>query len=344
VLFRSSKVKHDNIVRYIDSFEEGNSFFLVEEYVEGENLGDKYYNNPSSEDEAMSHILQLLNAVQYLHNNQIKHRDINPNNLILLPERKLVLIDFGTAKYFRRGRRETQGVPKSTIVGTPYYAPPEQWEGDTSEVSDIFSIGRTMYFILTGERPPDSPYKRLDFQGKKISKKLADFVIKASEPEVKDRFSTVVEMIRYLNAIKIGKSEDLTKDVIKVKLIVGANSYPLEVYATIGSHRYRMANILIPDPDPKGPYIEKIHAVIRKENEKYWIYDNSSRFGTFVEEAGRKILITPRKDVIQYLKDRGYIPPQSILEKKLLKDGDFISLAWDPILGDYIKMQFRELS
>ena len=148
-------------------------------------------------------------------------------------------------------------------------------------------------------------------------------------------------MIRYLNAIKIGKIEDITEESIKVKLVVGANSYPLGDYATIGSDHYRMASILIPDPDPKGPYIERIHAVIRKENEKYWIYDNSSRFGTFVEEAGKKILITPRNDVIQYLKDRGYVPPQSISEKKLLKDGDFISLAWDPILGDYIKIQFR---
>ena len=119
--------------------------------------------------------------------------------------KKIVLIDFGTAKYFRIARKETKGVPRSTIVGTPYYAPPEQWDGESSEVSDIFSIGRTMYFMLTGEHPPDSPYKRLDFQGKIIDKKLADIVIKAAEPEIKDRYSTVVEVIRYLEALKKGK-------------------------------------------------------------------------------------------------------------------------------------------
>ncbi|MCJ7542257.1 MAG: FHA domain-containing protein [Desulfobacterales bacterium] len=94
---------------------------------------------------------------------------------------------------------------------------------------------------------------------------------------------------------------------------------------------------MIPDPDPKGPYIEKIHAVIKKENEKYWLYDNHSRFGTFVEEPGSKMLsiILRTVDIYLYRKHS---------EKRLLKDGDFISLAWDPILGDYIKMQFWELS
>ncbi len=136
----------------------------------------------------------------------------------------------------------------------------------------------------------------------KIDKKLVDFVLKAAEPEIKDRYSTVVEMIRHLDAIKNDKIKETTKDV-KVKLIVGANSYPLGAFATIGSDRYGKASILIPDPDPKGPYIEKIHAVIRKENEKYWIYDNSSKFGTFIEEPGKNILITPRKKLSNILKN-----------------------------------------
>ncbi|TFH39275.1 MAG: FHA domain-containing protein, partial [ANME-2 cluster archaeon] len=220
--------------------------------------------------------------------------------------------------------------------------PPEQWDGESSEVSDIFSIGRTMYFMLTGEHPPDSPYKRLDFQGKIIDKKLADIVIIAAEPEIKDRYSTVVEVIRSLEALKKGKPGEFTKET--ARLIVGAKTYPLGSFMTIGSDCFGIGNILIPDPDPKGPYIEKIHAVIKKETEKYWLYDNHSRFGTFVEEPGRKILLTSRKDVVQYLKDRGYISPHPTLEKRLLKDGDFISLAWDPILGDYIKLQFRELN
>ena len=206
-----SKVKHDNIVGYIDSFEQGNSFFLVEEYVEGEKLGDKYFKKPGSEDEVISYTLQLLDAVEYLHNIHIKHRDINPNNLILTPEKKLVLIDFGTAKYIHSGQKETNYVPKSTKVGTPYYAPPEQWEGDTSEVSDIFSIGRNMYFMLTGEHPTESPYKRLDFLGTKISKELAKVVLKATAPEIKDRYSKVVEMIASLKRIKLNsiKSDEL---------------------------------------------------------------------------------------------------------------------------------------
>jgi serine/threonine protein kinase len=337
-----SRVKHNNIVGYIDSFEINNSFFLIEEYVEGESLKDKYYKKPANEDEAIFYILLLLDAVQYLHNNQIKHRDIKPDNLIISSKiKKLTLIDFGTSKYFRRGRRETKSVPKSTIVGSPYYAPAEQWEGETSEISDIFSIGRTMYFMLTGEHPPDSPYKRLDFKGKKISKVLEEIVIKAAEPEIRDRYSSVSEIIKYLNVIK-NHQEPKVITRPGVRLIVGANSNPLDVFTTIGSDDHKVADILIPDPDPKGPYIEKIHAVIKKENEKYWIYDNSSKFGTFVEESGKKTLISPRKDVIEFLRGRGYISPQSISEKRLLKDGDFILLAWDPILGDYIRMQFKE--
>jgi serine/threonine protein kinase len=211
-----SKVKHDNIVGYIDSFEERNSFFLVEKYVEGEKLGDKYYKNPGSEKEVINYTLQLLDAINYLHNINIKHRDINPNNLILTPEKKLVLIDFGTAKIFNSGQEETKDVPKSTKVGTPYYTPPEQWEGDTSEVSDIFSVGRTMYFMLTGEHPTENPYRRLDFPGTKVHNELEEVVIKAAAPEAKDRYREAIEMIESLkriefNTIKSGKLEDIPK-------------------------------------------------------------------------------------------------------------------------------------
>ena len=203
------KISHDNIVGYIDSFQEGNSFFLVEKYLEGEKIGDKYLNNPGSEEEVISYTLQLLDAVKYLHNKQIKHRDINPNNLILTSEKKLVLIDFGTAKFFSTQRKEVKSLPKSTKVGTPYYAPPEQWEGDTSEVSDIFSIGRTMYFMITGENPTENPYRRLDFLGKEVSIELADFITKAAEPEIKDRFVSAVQMINSLNMIKDGVNKTI---------------------------------------------------------------------------------------------------------------------------------------
>lgn len=332
------KIKYNSIVEYIDSFEERNSFFLVEKYISGETLAAKYYENPCNENDITEYILQLLDAVKYLHNKNITHRDINPNNLILSPDKKLVLIDFGTAKYFHRGRKEIKGIPES-IVGTPYYTSPEQWEGHTNEISDIFSIGRTLYFILVGKLPPESPYKKLDLSGIRISKELANIVIKAAEPEMIERYESVEQMIFALNTLE---KPLLTIPQIGSRLIVGAKIYRLGDYTTIGSDRYRIANILIPDPDPKGPYIERIHAVIKKEKGQYWIYDNLSKFGTFIEEDRKKILITPRKDVIQYLKHRGYKSPKSIMEKSLLKDGSFISLAWDPILGEYISMQFKE--
>ncbi len=201
-----SKLNHDNIVGYIDSFEENNSFYLIEKYVEGEKLGDKYLNNPGNEDEVIYYTFQLLSAVEYLHKKQIKHRDINPNNLILTPDKKIVLIDFGTAKYFNTEKKEIKSMPKSTKIGTPYYAPPEQWEGDTSAASDIFSIGRTIYFMLTGENPTENPYKKLDFQGKNVRNELADFVIKAAEPEINDRYKSAIEMIYYLKTIKVNET------------------------------------------------------------------------------------------------------------------------------------------
>jgi len=343
-------INHDTIVKYIDSFEENNTFFLVEEYIQGVNGLDKFSDTPSEEDEVKNYILQLLRAVKYLHNENIIHRDISPKNLIFQDE-KVFLIDFGTAKYGREYREEIKS-DKSTQVGTPGYTPFEQWNGLSYTQSDIFSIGRTMFSMLTGITSSKQEVgfdaagvKRLIFPSDiKVREKLADIVAKAAEPEIRDRYETAELMIKTLETIDKPEITDktITPPSEGPRLIVGAKTYHLKDkdYLTIGSDRYGYADILIPDPDPMGPYIEKVHGVIIREGGNYWIYDNSSRFGTFVEEGGKKVLITTRIELIEDLITRG-LPPQKGVEKWLLKDGTFISLAWDPVLGEYISVQFR---
>ena len=93
--------------------------------------------------------------VKYLHFNRIIHRDIKPHNIIITPQGRATLVDFGISKVMSSGQPTLTGAK----AGSPGYAPPEQYVGGTTESSDIYSLGATMYYVLTGHVPPESPMR-----------------------------------------------------------------------------------------------------------------------------------------------------------------------------------------
>ena len=140
---------HPNIVNVYDVGEEGGIYYIVMELVEGITL-KKYIEKKArlSVKEAISIAIQLSMGIQAAHNNHIIHRDINPQNIIISKEGKVKVTDFGIAK------AATSNTITSNVMGSVHYTSPEQARGGYSdEKSDIYSLGITMFEMLTGRVP-----------------------------------------------------------------------------------------------------------------------------------------------------------------------------------------------
>mgnify|MGYP000986885888 CR=1 FL=1 len=157
-------LKHPSLPRVIDYFTEGESQYLVMDYVPGEDLRTLIENKTSfTLPQVLKWAEQLGNALNYLHNQKppIFHRDVKPANIKLTPAGDVVLVDFGIAK--------TGDPSQETLSGawgyTPGFAPPEQVSGlRTGPYSDQFSLAATLYFLLAGTPPPDSAQRMMGSQ------------------------------------------------------------------------------------------------------------------------------------------------------------------------------------
>lgn len=151
-----ARLNHNNLVRVLDSFEEGGNAYLVMEMVEGESLADRIGNEGAlAAPLVMRWAQQLLDALAYCHGQNVLHRDIKPTNIIIRPDGQAVLVDFGLVKLWDPRDPRTMTVVRG--MGTPEYAPPEQYEaesGSTDVRSDIYGLGATLYHALVGKAPP----------------------------------------------------------------------------------------------------------------------------------------------------------------------------------------------
>lgn len=145
------RLEHENIVGLIDWFREGEEFFLVMEYVPGESLSARLKRTGAlGFVEARDLMRGVLRAVAHLHEHDVIHRDIKPGNILLRPDGSAVLTDFGIAKFgWQQGETKTQAG-----LGTPEYMSPEQVRGSAIDYrTDIWSLGITLYEVLTGRKP-----------------------------------------------------------------------------------------------------------------------------------------------------------------------------------------------
>lgn len=186
-------LRHPQIPRVYDSFNQANRAYLVLEYIEGSDLDQQVARHQGMlpPETVLDWTYQLVDIVCYLHSQKppVIFRDLKPSNVILTPDGRIVLIDFGIAKTFAP---DTPG----TNIGTSGYAAPEQYRGNATVLSDIYSIGAMMHFLLTKEDPRH--WQPFSFQQRPIrkynpsvSEKLDALVTRCLQYEAKDRYPSI---------------------------------------------------------------------------------------------------------------------------------------------------------
>jgi serine/threonine protein kinase len=172
VLVRLNHPGHPRIPEVYGYFVEGLDQFLVMKYIEGESLERRLerLGRPLSEPALIGCAQEVANALVYLHSRQpqpVVHRDIKPANIIVDPEERIWLVDFGLARAaVSSGARVMMAGGKTVAAGTPGYTPLEQWQMRPTPRSDIFALGATMHHLLTGDDPRDrfTSFPELDME------------------------------------------------------------------------------------------------------------------------------------------------------------------------------------
>jgi serine/threonine protein kinase len=198
---------HSQVPMLLDYFEKNGEFYLVQEYVRGYTLAhDVKRNGTKNEAEVKRFLQEILPILQYIHQNRVIHRDIKPQNLLRCEDDgRLVMIDFGAVKEKLVDITESSGYKTATtnFVGTMGFAPPEQFALRPVFASDIYAVGMTCLYLLTGKGPLDFEQ---DSSGEicwqkevNISNSFAQVLGKMVKFALSDRFKTADDVIKALS-------------------------------------------------------------------------------------------------------------------------------------------------
>jgi serine/threonine protein kinase len=221
----AARLSHSNIVQAIDVGSTSDGFhYFVMEYIEGKTLYDLMLPRPHgdgrnfSESEALDITIQMAEALSHAHERGLVHRDVKPKNIILTPQSVAKLTDLGLARDVDDKVAAESEAGKA--YGTPYYISPEQIRGDVDidYRADIYSLGATMYHLLTG-RPPfeaDTPsavmHKHLseplrppDHINTALSAGISEIIEVAMAKNRDERYANTKDMLEDLRAIRSGQ-------------------------------------------------------------------------------------------------------------------------------------------
>jgi serine/threonine protein kinase len=241
-----AQLKHPNIPTYLNYFVVENDrdrfFYIVQELAEGKSLFQWVQEDwRCTEKEVKAIAAQVLNILDYLHSfsTPVIHRDIKPHNLIRRADGQIFLVDFGAVSStyhntFMRG---------STVVGTFGYMAPEQFRGQAVPATDFYGLGATMLFLLTRRSPAELPTQKLkvEFRSRiQLSDALADWLEKALEPSVKERFESVEEARRELLRTTVNQYQmSIGTILLGIIFIIASVLFPI-----INNHKYFLLNKL----------------------------------------------------------------------------------------------------
>ncbi len=191
-------LNNDAVVKVIDIFDENGTSYMVMPFVEGITLQSMVEENgPMEYEMAVNYIVRICDALSYIHSKNILHRDVTPDNIIVTPEQKTVLIDFGSARKFVNNKTQ-----RHTTILKQGYAPLEQYSATSRKgaYTDLYSLGGVFYYILTGVRPLDATERTMEKMKEpielnpKIPEQINAVIMKAMEMDCSDRYQSASEL------------------------------------------------------------------------------------------------------------------------------------------------------
>jgi eukaryotic-like serine/threonine-protein kinase len=198
-----ASLNHPNIVTIMTAERQENVFFIVMEFVPGETLEAIIARGGALDiAQALDYTCQICNAVGHAHRHGVLHRDLRPSNVLVTDSGMLKVADFGTSRFLEIAAHGT------TVIGSPPYMAPEQFQGRAMFASDLYSVGVTMYQMFTGELPYDAPAPsdlgRLmrgelltapRLKNPKVPKAINSIVLKAMAPDIHNRYQRADELL-----------------------------------------------------------------------------------------------------------------------------------------------------
>jgi len=225
---------HPNIVNVFDYFEENKTAYIVMEYLDGRTLGEvvRDQGKPLPADTCLDIAQNICAALRVLHANNILHRDVSPDNVFICGNGAVKLIDFGTARF--SAPQDT----RLTIVVKPGFAPPEQYERVNRQGpwTDIYALGATLYYALTGHRPMESTNRKIQdelLEPAAVNPNVPEFVstavMRAMSVDIPYRYHTVEEFEQALLQKKKAVSVATVKKRRKTRRLAGIGTAVLVI-------------------------------------------------------------------------------------------------------------------
>ncbi|MCQ2533167.1 MAG: serine/threonine protein kinase [Clostridia bacterium] len=218
------RLNHPNLPSIVDVIEGDDTFLIVMDYIEGISLKKKLdEEGAQSQENVIEWAKQLCDVLGYLHTRTpaIIYRDMKPANVMLKPDGKPMLIDFGTAREFKE-----RNVEDTTCLGTRGYAAPEQFGGmgQTDARTDIYCLGATMYHLVTGYNPSEPPYEMLPIRSidPSLSSGLEKIILKCTQQNPNERYQSASELMYDLEHYEEIDDKYRKKQVTRVAVFVAS--------------------------------------------------------------------------------------------------------------------------
>ena len=218
------RLRHPGLPRIIDVIDDGTYLSVVMDYIEGETLLDIVKKNgPQDQETSVRWAIELAGVLQFLHSQEppVIYRDMKPGNVMLCPDGRLVLFDFGIAREYK-----ASGTEDTICLGTVGYAAPEQFggRGQTDVRTDIYGLGATLYHLVTGRDPAQPPYELVPVRTvrKELSSGLESVIAKCTRRDPDERYQSCTELISALRRYRDLDAQYLRTETKKLMMFGAA--------------------------------------------------------------------------------------------------------------------------